>query len=465
MIHLYCKKNRQLCKLKNRIKAIFYINIFILFFLWSSCILEQEEPIVFNKNEALVNIEDQAIILTKVNELLKNRYVKKENIDSNLIKLNDFTFNDIEIASYFAEQITQNLMTVFNDKHLMLYYDSALVRRLKYEQRVGDDWNDIQHYEAYLEYKDAVKDHNYDFSKLEILPGNTGYIKFNHFARKEEAKLTIKSAMNFMANSNALILDLQHNSGGHVNTTSFLGSFFLEDTATVFFKNLPGEGKLRYPAEDQKGPENLKHIPLYVIVSENTASAAEVLTNSLKENRRATIIGSTTWGGAHACQMEIINDGFALLLPFSEILGPTTEKNWEGIGIVPDIVKSSNNIIDNVHHLAISDMLSKTTNPKERYKYTGILKAIESKFYKDGDSNLDEYAGTFGYLKFYIENDQLFYLRDGRNAIGMTSYKKDHFILETNKFTKIYFSRNKRNKVNQVNFARLKDTLVYTLNR
>jgi len=266
----------------------------------SSCVFQtnDELPVYTNETEATITDLEKNRLIADVQSLMDNHYVLAENIDAKLQEVNDYKYEDISIADHFAQILTHNLQTAFKDKHLVVYHDTLLVNRLKYEQRKVDNWNDIKYYEAYQEHKDAIQDNNFDFSKLEILSGNVGYIKFNYFAKLEEAKATIEAAMNFMANVDALIIDLQNNAGGHVNTTSWLGSFFCADTSTIFFRNLPKEGKIRYPVEHSTGPENLKRIPLYVLVSEQTASAAEVLTTALQENKRARVIGSTTWGGA-----------------------------------------------------------------------------------------------------------------------------------------------------------------------
>jgi len=163
--------------------------------------------------------------------------------------------------------------------------------------------------------------------------------------------------------------------------------------------------------------------------------------------------------------MEILNDGFALLLPFSEILGPTSYSNWEGKGVQPDIVKSAEHIIDNAHHLAISDLLNKNPHPKKKYLYTGILKAIESKFNKDKQNDVNDYAGTYEHLEFMAKNNELFYLKEGRYETKMSAYQNDYFVLDDYKFTKVFFKRNFWNGVNSVHFVNYKnDTLSYLKN-
>jgi len=435
--------------------------------LLESCVFQQNEELSSyqNKTEATITDLEKNQILKDIQQLMLNHYVNSENLESKLQEVSTYNYQDLQIADYFAQILTQNLQAAFNDKHLVIHHDTLLINRLKYEQRKVNNWNDIKYYEAYQEHKDAIQDNNYDFTKLEILSGNVGYLKFSYFAKLEEAKATIEATMQFMANVDALILDLQNNSGGHVNTTSWLGSFFSADTSTIFFRNIPEEGKIRYPTENTTGPENLKRIPLYILVSEQTASAAEVLTTALQENKRARVIGSTTWGGAHACRMEILNDGFALLLPFSEILGPASLSNWEGKGVQPDIIKNSENIIDNVHHLAISDLLNKNPHPKKKYLYTGILKAIESKFSNVKHYDTNDYAGTYGHLEFTVKNDHLHYLKEGRYSLKMTPYQNDYFVLDDYKFTKVFFKRNFWNTVKSVHFVNYKnDTLSYLKN-
>ena len=197
--------------------------------LANSCVFQPKDnlPVYINETEATVSDYEKNQLLEDILKLIREHYVNANNIESKLQEVKQYSYDDIQIADHFAQVFTHNLQAVFNDKHLVVYHDTMLVNRLKYEQRKGDNWNDIQYYEAYQQHKDVVKDYNYDFSKLEILSGNVGYLKFNHFAKLEDAKPTIEAALQFVANVDALIIDLQHNSGGHVNTTSWLGSCLL----------------------------------------------------------------------------------------------------------------------------------------------------------------------------------------------------------------------------------------------
>lgn len=418
--------------------------------------------IKFKNNESELDVTQQKEMLQQVNSLLNKRYINQTDIALKLSKLKNFTTDSTTLAASFAQQVTLTLRNAFNDKHLSLYYDTTLIKRLTYEQRKGNNWNDVQFYEAYIEHEDLVKSHNYDFEKLEILPGNVGYLKFDYFAKLEKAQITIDAAMQFVSNCDALIIDLQDNAGGHVNTAEHISSFFYQENTTLFFRSLVDETEYIYSAKGN-GPKNLQKTPLYILISERTASAAEVITNTFIETKRAKVIGSSSWGGAHACSMVILNDAFALQLPFSKMEGPVTKTNWEAKGIKPDITKAAENIIENVHHLAISDLLDKTKNARSKRKYKGILKSIEAKFSND-IPKLNEYTGTYGNHQFELKNGKLYHKRVGGRPTQLLYIKYNEFIIQNNRFETIFFSRTPKGTVYATNFIKASgDTLSYLI--
>jgi hypothetical protein len=69
----------------------------------------------------------------------------------------------------------------------------------------------------------------------------------------------------------------------------------------------------------------------------NTLSGAEEFTYNLKTQKRATIIGETTGGGAHPVSGRRADDHFVIALPGARAINPITHTNWEGTGIEPDV--------------------------------------------------------------------------------------------------------------------------------
>jgi len=225
-----------MCFCKNKI----WIVVFIIHLVINGCFINDPYPehIKFKNNEAGLSNSQQQVMLKKIDSLLNKQYINQTGITSKLSNLkNAFSDSTALLATDFAQKVTLILKDAFDDKHLSLYYDTALVNRLIYEQRRGSNWNDIKYFEAYSEHEDLVKNHNFDFSKLEILPGNVGYLKFDYFAKVTNAQQTIDAAMQFLNNCDALIIDLQENAGGHVNTAEYICSFFYPHACSLVILN------------------------------------------------------------------------------------------------------------------------------------------------------------------------------------------------------------------------------------
>jgi C-terminal processing protease CtpA/Prc len=179
---------------------------------------------------------------------------------------------------------------------------------------------------------------NCGFEKLEILPGNVGYLKFNMFANPEICGATATTAMAFLQNVAALIVDMRDNGGGdpamvaHVSTYLFADRTHLNDLWT----RSTGETKEYWTLPELPG-KRLAAQPVYVLTSSRTFSGGEEFTYNLKSLGRATIVGETTGGGAHPVRGERIDDRFTIAVPFARAINPITQTNWEGTGVAPDI--------------------------------------------------------------------------------------------------------------------------------
>jgi len=127
-----------------------------------------------------------------------------------------------------ADNLTEDIYSIQNDKHLRIEYN------IKLEQDIVR-FNNSQKGKKEITELDISKEksHNFFFRKLEILPSNIGYIEFTNFALpSEEAQKTIRSAIQFLSHTDALIIDLRNNRGGSGKSNNLLGYFFKEKTKT-----------------------------------------------------------------------------------------------------------------------------------------------------------------------------------------------------------------------------------------
>jgi hypothetical protein len=186
---------------------------------------------------------------------------------------------------------------------------------------------------------------NHGFQKLEILDGNVGYLDLRGFrdagteTERTEAGETAAAALRFFANADALVIDLRQNGGGHPSMIQLLLSyFFAEPTLINTFEWRGREEREEYWTYAEVPGPRLTELPLYVLTSSATFSAAEEFAYDVKCLGRATLVGARTGGGAHPGGTHPFADGaLAVFVPNGRAINPYTDTNWEGTGVEPDV--------------------------------------------------------------------------------------------------------------------------------
>ena len=236
-----------------------------------------------------------------------------------------------------AGRLTNDLRSVNNDRHLHVW---PLDARAGAEAEPDPE-------ASRREQREEARRSNYGFRKVEILEGNIGYLELNGFVTTELAGDTATGAMAFLANVDALIIDLRANGGGEPSMIQLLCSyFFAEPTLLNTFQCRGKEEIEEYWTLPQVPGKKLLETPLYVLTSGNTFSAAEEFTYDLKCLKRATIVGATTGGGAHPGDTHRIEDLVAVFIPAGRAINPITGTNWEGTGVAPDLAVAAEQTLD-----------------------------------------------------------------------------------------------------------------------
>ena len=180
---------------------------------------------------------------------------------------------------------------------------------------------------------------NFDFNRVERLRGNIGYLQLFSFEPPEFAGKTAAAAMQFLANTHALIIDLRHNRGGSASMVALLCSYLLPPYPALHLTDLhwPKEGRTQqsWTLPYVEGPRYLDK-PIYVLIGPETFSAAEEFAYNLKHLKRAVIVGETTAGGANPGAGFRLHDHFWMFIPTGQAISLVTGENWEGSGVLPD---------------------------------------------------------------------------------------------------------------------------------
>jgi retinol-binding protein 3 len=280
-------------------------------------------------------------------------------------RLSNGEYDSITTPAALCETLTAQMQEISHDKHLHLFFEEPQAQAN--EQQEHERWNEM----AML--------HNYGFEKVERLPGNIGYLDFRFFYEPKFAAETAIAALNFLANTSALIIDLRQNHGGDPAMIALLCSYLFDwepvhlnslywraNDSTQQFWTLPYVPGRRYLDK-----------PVYILISHDTFSGAEEFTYNLKNLKRAMIIGETTGGGAHPGDIYHLGSNFTVFIPTGRAINPITNTNWEGTGVSPDIEVQQEQALKVAHIQALKKVLeSSSDNP------TGARKMLQEEVQK-----------------------------------------------------------------------------------
>ncbi|WP_026332319.1 S41 family peptidase [Deinococcus apachensis] len=168
-----------------------------------------------------------------------------------------------------------------------------------------------------------------------MLPGNVGYIALNTFYN-EKASEQFRAAVTSMEKRGVkkLIVDLRDNGGGLLNAGVDVADQFLQSGNIVSLRDRSGKtqvyGRATRSASDYTGK-------LVVLVNKNSASASEVVSGTLQDTKRATIVGEQTFGKGVAQIPLDTPDGGKVAIVANEWLTPAGRQIHKK-GITPDVV-------------------------------------------------------------------------------------------------------------------------------
>ena len=351
--------------------------------------------------------------------------------------LKEGTYAALDNLSDSAGRLTADLQSVSHDKHL---------RVVPLPPRGPDDETKLSPEERQKQQAEQQRYENFGFKKVELLPGNIGYIDFRYFAEAEDAGRTAIAAMNFLANADALIFDLRQNGGGSPSMIQLLSSYLFEEPVHLnsFYIRKSGETKQFWTQTWVDGPR-MADTPVYVLTSNATFSGAEEFTYNLKNMKRGTIIGETTGGGAHPVEYNIVESlGIAFSVPFGRAVNPITGTNWEGTGIEPDIKVPADQALSTARIEAMKKLMEREQNALKKSRLTWVLRGLEA---EKNPVTLDErtlqsYAGTYGSRKVRLEGGALYYQREGRPEYKLLPMGDDTFMIKETDYFRVKFNRN-----------------------
>lgn len=276
-------------------------------------------------------------------------------------------YDNITSAASFAQTLTAHLQEVSNDKHLRVIFNDGARPTFG-----GQNPADFERARAM-----AAK-RNFGFEKVERLDGNIGYLDLRGFENIELARDTAAAAMNFLANTDALIIDLRQNGGGHPDTVAFISSYLFDKrTHLNDIYDRPADTTREFWTSEDVPGKRYGDKPVFVLTSKRTFSAAEEFTYNLKNLKRATIIGETSGGGAHPVRGKPLGKNFLITVPFARAINPITKTNWEGVGVKPDVETTAENALKVARLAALKSAIAKTNDQRLADQLKAMIESLQ----------------------------------------------------------------------------------------
>ncbi len=305
---------------------------------------------------ALENVKlDAALrkrVIDGVSENLTEYYIEpataKQMVDALKMHSDKGEYDAITDGDVFATRLTKDLQAVSHDKHLRVDFSP-----FKVPQRQAPTP------EEEARFRQQMERNNCAFQKVEILPNNIGYIKFDGFMDASFCGPTVVATMGFVAHTDALIFDIRQNGGGQPAMVTMIASYlFDKPTHLIDIYNRKEDKTTQNWTLSYLPGQRLTKQPVFVLTSKRTFSGAEEFAFDLKNQKRATIVGETTGGGAHPVSGHPVADYFMVGVPFAKSLDPVTKTNWEGTGVEPDVKVDAKDALETAQKLAVEKIRS-----------------------------------------------------------------------------------------------------------
>ena len=262
-------------------------------------------------NRTIELIEEQYVLADKARELVE------------LMRANSSEYASAMTDHQFAAMITRDMAGVTRDLHLTL--------EVRADHSPREDMPPIV--------SDCSVEEGIAYLRITRFPSTNS-------AKGAEVIREISRAFVMVARASSIVLDVRDNEGGDGSSVALATSYLLppEPRLLAIYRYradiAPGEnwtwGNLPHESDGHFRP--LVDKPACVLVSTKTFSAAEEFAYNLQQLNRAIIVGERTRGGAHPSKRHVIGAGFVLSLPIAETINPISNTNWEGVGVIPDIL-------------------------------------------------------------------------------------------------------------------------------
>ncbi len=200
-----------------------------------------------------------------------------------------------------------------------------------------DGWNQTKEFKIK---RDVIRVPSVEWKLLSSITGkeddkgDIAYISLYQFSENVDSDFTKKALEILKSPAQKIILDLRDNPGGYLQRAQDIAGWFLEQGQIVTTEDFSGKKpQIIYKAQ---GNSQFKNYPMVVLVNKGSASAAEILAATLRDNRGVELIGEKSYGKGSVQELENMSNGSNLKITVGGWLTPKGAQINE-IGLEPNV--------------------------------------------------------------------------------------------------------------------------------
>ncbi len=371
--------------------------------------------------------------------------------------LHDGAYDSFTSRNPYIRQLTKDLRSVTHDLHLGVWPIewSLTLDEISPEEKAREA--------RMLRYA------NYGLPTVKRLQGNIGYLEILDFTGPEQSADAIAAAMNFLSSGDALIIDLRRCGGGEGYAGRLLMSYLFEEPTHLasFYTRYKDETVQAWTMPYVLGRKMVK-IPVYILQSRRTASAAESMSYSLQSLKRAIVVGEKSRGAAN--QVDEFNYpglSISVAVSISEVTNPITHTSWEGVGVEPDIAVAAETALPAACRDALTKLIQNDTdkNIRKLHQWALDMYNVQLNPITLSDTDMDRLCGDYSSSVSVWKDDGHLYMRraNGEPAVTLIPLGDDSFAVEERE-ARATFIRNPDGTVKELSFV-FADGYDYTFKR
>jgi len=213
--------------------------------------------------------------------------------------------------------------------------------------------------------------------EYEMIDSSVAYLRILEFSQN-----TLTAVTDALTDLNAqgmksLIIDLRDNPGGDVDVTLSIADMFISSNKLLSVSYKDSSRDVVYKASE--GTTVDSSVNVAILINEGTASSAEILSSTMRDNGRAVLIGSTSYGKGIMQQISSFGDGYTSVTVASFV--PPSGDTIQGEGVKPDIEVESlvveEDEVDAYTKLLNGDEIEKFVQENPEYNDSNVAKFVK----------------------------------------------------------------------------------------